>query len=89
MSVAWLSIRVSSCNIYSTLQEVKRLQDQIKVTTDKKKRDELEELLEAKHQLADSKKVKVIIYYNYNSRRTSPRSIYTLFERPEGPRARL
>ena len=43
---------------------MKRLKDQVKVTEDKKKRDELEDeitLLEAKSQLADSKAVKMIV----------------------------
>ena len=44
-----------------TLKEVERLQDQLKVTKDKKKRDELGqqiELVKAKSQLADSKRVR-------------------------------
>ena len=41
-----------------------KLQDQVKVTKDKKKRDELQDeisLLKAKSQLAESKRVKMIV----------------------------
>ena len=43
---------------------MERLKDQVKVTKDKKKRDELQDeisLLKAKSQLANSKKVKMIV----------------------------